>query len=388
MMAGWHATRLFPGSRANRTVRGVLALLTLAVLAGCDGAAGPDGANAPETDSVAPEIILAEPAANTPLRGSLLTLRAELADSSADDLVGIRYAINGQGSVGGDSAVVMDPPYAFAWDLALSDFVGDLLVINATSIDTAGNTYVTPGRLIRREQVVGLDSLDDLGARGSVDYMAVPITYDVFLPIEGSEDLDTVRYNYDRVAERFYPSGPARLLSAEVMLTERPFPGYADQASFWLTVHAVSDSVAPGEALDSIRVVPGVFGTDRWLAVDLTALNGGAGFTFDDINGFFLAVRPDVRNPVLRREGVNLRILIEPVVSDSARLERTWWWADPYLDPDWEPAWEPIAATSPVLEHLFIRAVVDYGDGTESVVPPGRLRPGAFDAQVHEGWLR
>ncbi|MBS1261071.1 MAG: hypothetical protein MAG453_00392 [Calditrichaeota bacterium] len=331
-----------------------LCALAALVLAGCKGATGPPGDDAPFVDRVAPDIELVEPEPFAELTGPAMRLSAR-PRGDTPDLAQVLFYVNGSSRIGEDSAVVSGPPWEYLWDFELAGTPYGPLTVTAVARDTAGNRRQTPLRLVTRRALTGRDTLADLDVPGAHEFLTLPLQY-----VRMNEDstLDTV--SVDRLSTRFRPRAACRLLGAQVYLLHRPDQGYPLLADFHVIAYASADSVRPGEPLDSAFVQPGEFATERWLTVDLHALRGGEGLLFAAGESFFLGLRAEVAPDDFER-GLVLRTTYEQAPTDSAALERAYWYEQPPQGSGWAPISE--SDVNGYVDHLHIRALIEYSEG-------------------------
>jgi hypothetical protein len=326
-----------------------LVLLTALYLLGCDGAAGPDGADAPAVDHEAPELELVQPALGAVLTESILILEAAVFDTSENsDVVGITFYVNGSSEIGGDTATVKSAPYLFEWDMVAAGTPFGPVTVAASVEDTLGNTRYTAARVVTRLELVGTDTLTDRHSPGTMNDRVVPR-----LIFVGD---DTVRV--PQIGTRFDPYGPCKLNHIRLFPLQRASANYHEVANFWVGLSSTVDGFAPGEPLDSFYVEMDPHELDRWQEYDLDGLMSESARTFADGESFFVTIRADVAEPDSMDAGLRIGTLLEPDSTLSPEQENAYW----YERPPEGSGWRPISTrhAQGFVHHLFVDAVIEY----------------------------
>jgi len=324
-------------------------LLATFFLFGCDGAAGPDGADVPEIDHVAPPIEFVQPVLGAVLTDITMTLEATVSDTNdADELASILFYVNGSSEMNGNKAEVTGPPYIFEWDFVAAGTPFGTVTVVASATDTLGNTGYTATRVVTRFELVGPDTLTDRHGPGTMKNLLVP--HLIF------EEADTVRVT--QIGTRFDPYGPCKLNHIRLLPVQRDSVHYQELANFWIGLASTVDGTAPGEPLDSFYVELDPFELERWQEYDLDGLMSESSRTFDNGESFFVTVRVDVVDPDSMDAGLRIGTLLEVDSTLTPELENAYW----YERPPEGGGWTPIAArhVKGYVHHLFVDAVIEY----------------------------
>ncbi len=324
-------------------------------MVGCDGAAGPDGLDAPPVDNVGPSIQLIRPQPGAVITTSTMILEAALADTEDvdnGDIDRVRFYVDGANQLGEDSAVVTAPPYIFEWDFDVSGTGFGPVTVMAEAIDTLGNRNSTALLLVNRRQLADRDTLTDRFALGSASDLSVPFQ----IPL-----LDTNNVPYDTVyitelGTRFLAQARCILSQARLYPVMRLDAPFTDMADYWVILRASQDSLYPGEALDSIFVQPDLMLYDRWLTLDLDGIPESER-TFEAGETFFLTLRPEANADSLDA-GVTIGTLFESDTTDFADGEKAYWYERPPQGLGWRPVSDLYETYG--VHHLYLEAVVDY----------------------------
>lgn len=338
--------------------------LLIIVLNGCDGAAGPDGEDAPFTDREPPEIQLLSPDPFTEITDNTMLLWAQPRDSTLDDLVGIEFFVNGSSLYNGDTAIVRSSPYQFVWDFNLAGTPYGNVTISAVAHDTAGNSISSALRLVSRGALTGLDTLFESQVTGSLSYLALPYT-EVHTDTAGQIE-DTL--SVEKLARRFTAQADCRLEAAWIYLVDRGSE-YRRVSDLYTVVYESEDGIRPSQPRDSLLIHTSLFDTERWLKIEFPP--DDPAYHFEEGESFFIGIIPRIigwgkKEPIEisatgPNSGLVLRTTYEEVATDSADLEQAWWYEQ---RPD-SSLWVPVASKDPngYVHHLHIRALVDYGGG-------------------------
>lgn len=322
---------------------------------GCDGAAGPDGEDAPRVDNIGPSIQLIQPQPGADITTSTMTLEAALDDTEDvdnGDIDRIRFYVDGSNMLGEDSAVVTEEPYVFEWDFDVSGTGYGPVTIMAEAVDTLGNINSTALLLVNRRQLADRDTLSDRFVQGFASSLSIPFHITLF-------DTNNVPYDTIRVTElgtRFLAQERCVLSQARIYPVIRAAVPFDNMADYWVIVRASQDSLYPGEALDSVLVQPDLMLYDRWLTLDLDSMPESVR-TFEAGETFFLTLRPDA-DPDSLDSGLTIGTLFESDSTGNAEEEKAYWLERTLEGNHWRPVVESYQEYG--VHHLYLEAVVDY----------------------------
>ncbi|GBE30751.1 MAG TPA: hypothetical protein ENH10_01330 [Bacteroidetes bacterium] len=329
----------------------ILILATFLLLAGCDGAAGPDGEDSPDQDITAPQLEIVRPLPGELIAGSKMMLEAVVSPRAPEDenaIERVRFYVNGTTQMGEDSAIVTQSPFIYEWDFEVAGTAYGQVTITAEAVDMLGNSSLSALRLITRRELVGIDTLVDTNGPGT--------TSSVNVPGRIIQETDTIYAT--QVATRFLTYERCLLKEIRLLPVQR-VDSYENLADFWVTIHAVAedDSLHPGEPLDSTLVHPEPLGYDRWLSIDLADMSEDKR-TFETEQGFFIAIRPEVLEPDSMDTGLTLGSLLEADTSEVAAEETVYWYESPPEGAGWIPM--STRHLQKYIQHLNIEAVIEY----------------------------
>ncbi len=328
-------------------------LLTVVIIAGCEGPEGPPGVGIEDVDLIRPEVELLHPQANDTITAAYMTCEATASDN--DSIFYVEFYINGSSYLGGDSfAVAFESPYSVTWNFYGSETESGLLNFVARAVDLSGNYTDTP--------VIPLWYQPQFGV--------VELAYDNTSGLPAALPLpDDSGDRYFNV--RFSPRAQCTLTALRFQFLDPQANGFADGVDFNIFIWNSEDRL-PSTVVDSFFVADtSITSYDTWIEFDLTDIDNlefdsdfHAGWSpvaalyeeyFDSFRAGLLKVTNSEDFPL--KDG-SMHRSIEFEGGGSGR------------------GWGTVQDHWNIRLDFHIRAVVDYGDGEVSLLVPNNNSQG------------
>lgn len=330
---------------------------------GCEGPQGPRGAGIGDVDTKPPTVDLTSPAHTDTVFTDTFTVAANASDS--EGILYVEFLLDGSSYLGGDtSAVDSFPPYEKLWNFKGSGHPYGIYPIIARAVDINRNVADSAPRLVIRKPLPEQQFLSYFDTRnGEASYLTIPKSFND---------------NYFNI--RITPPAPCRVLEMQVET-----PAIADRVIFgtnqeiesgctlWGYVwNSSSETLLPtGAPLDSVEMPEASIQYDGWTTFDFRGLtlpifekdfHAGIAPPAGEYNTLFNA-----------NKAVPVAITVAPPLADPTKHRSQLFYKAVDDDPQqWgtmQAAWN-----QPTRFDLHIRVLVEYEDGTTSLLAPASDR--------------